>query len=65
MFCKECGFDMKENASICIKCGVSKTSKIYNFCSECGKKVGENAVVCIHCGVALSGKQKRWLDNLF
>ena len=52
MFCKNCGEQMNDNQTICLKCGV-KTGGGNAYCANCGKEVAPNADVCMNCGVAI------------
>lgn len=56
MYCKNCGNELKENASVCLNCGVSRgVGK--KFCENCGYAVeNENASVCTNCGASLASK---------
>ena len=49
MYCKNCGKEMNNGASICLECGAAKNSGS-KFCAHCGKPLTENAKVCIKCG---------------
>ncbi|MGL5651472.1 MAG: double zinc ribbon domain-containing protein [Paraclostridium sp.] len=53
MYCKNCGNELKENASICVDCGVS-IGKGNKFCKFCGNEVNENSKFCISCGNELN-----------
>ncbi|MDO7205373.1 zinc ribbon domain-containing protein [Paraclostridium bifermentans] len=48
MYCKNCGNELKENASICVDCGVS-IGKGNKFCKFCGNEVNEDSKFCISC----------------
>lgn len=49
MFCKNCGEQLKENQTICLKCGVEK-DKGSKFCQQCGTALPEKADICLNCG---------------
>ena len=52
MYCKNCGAEMDNNASVCVKCGVAAgTGSAY--CTNCGAPVGAGATVCTNCGAAI------------
>ena len=52
MKCRNCGADLKENASFCTECGtrISPTDPPVLFCTECGSKLGAEAKYCSKCG---------------
>ena len=49
MFFKNCGEQLKENQTICLKCGVEK-DKGSKFCQQCGTALPEKADICLNCG---------------
>ena len=56
MYCRNCGNELKENASVCLNCGVSRGVG-RKFCENCGYAVeNENASVCTNCGASLASK---------
>ena len=62
MFCRNCGEQIENNASVCIHCGVA-VGQASKYCPNCGAETLPNAVVCTKCGVSLSapipeGEQK-------
>ena len=60
MYCRNCGSQMEDIASVCVKCGVKKGNGI-SFCPNCGSKTEPNAAYCTNCGVdfnVASGEQK-------
>jgi len=52
MFCKNCGAELLENASVCLKCGVL-TSDGDKYCPNCGAEPDPKAVICVKCGYEL------------
>ncbi|WFD08783.1 DUF2628 domain-containing protein [Tepidibacter hydrothermalis] len=52
MYCRNCGSEIKNNAEICLKCGV-KPLNAKNYCQECGSETNENQEICIKCGTTL------------
>ena len=60
MYCRNCGSQMEDIASVCVKCGVKKGNGV-SFCPNCGSKTEPNAAYCTNCGVdfnVASGEQK-------
>lgn len=53
MYCKNCGTQMDEMASVCVNCGAAKGVGTA-YCQNCGKEVAPGAAVCLACGVATS-----------
>ena len=57
MYCQTCGKEIRNDASVCIFCGVSTyramgaTGRLV-YCKTCGKEIRDDASVCIHCGVS-------------
>lgn len=51
MYCKNCGSEIDENASVCIKCGYAKNAG-NSYCRNCGKEVYPYASICPACGVS-------------
>lgn len=62
MYCKNCGEQMNDYQSVCLKCGVKKGSGS-NFCSNCGNPLQSGASVCLNCGAAVSslGVNDKWV----
>lgn len=52
IYCRNCGSEMDENSTVCVKCGVAK-GKAANYCPNCASETNENADVCVSCGTAL------------
>ena len=55
MFCKKCGYQLKDGALFCKKCGnsvvnPSEAGFVALFCGECGYKLKEGALFCKKCG---------------
>ena len=62
MFCRNCGKQIEDNASVCVNCGVA-VGQASKYCPNCGAETLPKAVVCTKCGVSLSapipeGEQK-------
>ncbi len=53
MYCKNCGNEMDENATVCTKCGCAKGTG-NSFCSHCGEPANAGAAICLKCGCAIS-----------
>ena len=53
MYCKNCGAEMDNNASVCVKCGVASGNGTA-YCPNCGAPVSANATVCTNCGAAVA-----------
>ena len=53
MYCRACGNEINENATICMKCGVP-VGKGSEYCYNCGKQTNPYAVYCTECGVNLA-----------
>lgn len=57
MYCKNCGNELKPNASVCLNCGVmAGDGKAY--CHSCGNSVSAGASICTKCGAMLSRSRK-------
>jgi hypothetical protein len=52
MFCRNCGKEVRENAEICVNCGVRPLAE-RGFCQECGVETKPNQELCIKCGCRL------------
>ena len=52
-FSRNCGNQMDDLASICVKCGVAKGNG-NAFCPNCGQPTVPGAAVCTSCGIALN-----------
>ena len=55
MFCRNCGNELFEGASVCTKCG-APIGAGGNFCPNCSQQSDPLAVVCIKCGYQLAGQ---------
>lgn len=65
MYCKNCGHEMDELASICVKCGVPK-GKGNSFCYNCGNSTSPDAEFCTQCGAAtnnLTANEQQGLEQ--
>ncbi len=63
MYCRNCGLEIDEKASVCIHCGVS-AGKGDKYCQNCGTTSNPNEQACLSCGVQLAGTGKDWLTTL-
>lgn len=66
MHCRNCSFEIAEQAVMCVKCGIPPKSGS-KFCQNCGEATVPEAVVCVKCGVKLAkggGGEKEWLPAL-
>ena len=66
MHCRNCSFEIAEQAVMCVKCGIPPKSGS-KFCQNCGEATVPEAVVCVKCGVQLTkgrGGGKDWLPVL-
>lgn len=52
MFCKNCGAELLDNASVCLKCGVL-VGDGDKYCPNCGAEPDPKAVICVKCGYNL------------
>ncbi|SDN48827.1 TM2 domain-containing protein [Acetanaerobacterium elongatum] len=55
MFCRNCGNELFQGASVCTKCG-AQVGAGGNYCPNCGQQSDPLAVVCVKCGYQLSGQ---------
>ena len=54
MFCKNCGQQIDDLASVCVHCGVS-TNVGNKFCRNCGAAIADpNAAICVNCGCTIA-----------
>ncbi len=53
MFCRNCGNEMDNLASVCVKCGVA-VNVGNNYCANCGSPVMPGAAACTTCGSFLN-----------
>ncbi len=59
MKCKECGYDIGEDAKFCGKCGkpvISISNKVK--CKDCGKEIDSNVDYCPKCGKSTFSESK-------
>lgn len=63
MYCRNCGLEIDNNASVCVHCGV-KTNQGTKFCQSCGEQTNPQDQTCRACGVQLKGSGKDWLTAL-
>jgi RNA polymerase subunit RPABC4/transcription elongation factor Spt4 len=64
MFCRSCGKEVKQDAQICISCGVRPLSG-KSFCPDCAAETRPDAVICVKCGSKLTAEGERdWLVAL-
>lgn len=53
-YCRHCGSEMKDEATVCIKCGVAERATVTAekaYCRSCGAEMNSAASVCVKCGV--------------
>lgn len=50
MYCRNCGEQLNDQATVCVKCGVP-VGKGTSFCPNCGNQTVPQAAVCTKCGV--------------
>lgn len=53
MFCRNCGSEMDNLASVCVKCGVA-VNVGNKYCANCGSPVMPGAAACTTCGSFLN-----------
>lgn len=54
-YCRHCGSEMQEEASVCVKCGIAEKTPVTSekaYCRSCGAEMNSKATVCIKCGVS-------------
>ena len=54
MYCKNCGNELFQGASVCTRCG-AQVGAGSDFCYNCGQQADPLAVVCVKCGYQLTG----------
>ena len=52
-YCRNCGNELGDIATFCVKCGTAKGNG-NSYCSNCGSQVNPGQDVCIKCGTVLS-----------
>lgn len=55
MYCKNCGNELFQGASVCTQCG-AQVGVGSSYCPNCGQQSDPLAVVCVKCGYQLSGQ---------
>ena len=63
MYCRNCGLEIDDKASLCPHCGI-QTNKGVQFCQSCGKTTQPTDRDCIYCKSKLAGAGKDWLTTL-
>jgi hypothetical protein len=64
MYCRNCAYQIADNAQFCVSCG-QRPLLGTRFCQSCGVEVVPNAEVCVKCGVRLARSgEKDWLTAL-
>lgn len=54
MFCKNCGQQIDDLATVCVHCGVA-TKDGNKFCKNCGAAIADpNSAICVNCGCAVN-----------
>ena len=48
MYCKKCGAEIADVATVCARCGTQQGIK--KFCQHCGQAIGAECVICPKCG---------------
>lgn len=54
MYCRNCGNELFQGASVCTRCGAQAGAGV-TFCPNCGQQPDPLAVVCVKCGYQLTG----------
>lgn len=57
MYCKHCGAEVGDQASVCLKCGV-RVGDGSTYCPKCGAKPDPMAIICVKCGYELKKPNK-------
>lgn len=52
-FCRNCGNQMDDVASVCVKCGTAKGNGT-QYCPNCGQMTPPGAAFCTNCGITLN-----------
>ena len=63
MYCRNCGLEIDDKASVCPHCGI-QTIKGVQYCQSCGKTTQPTDRECIYCKSKLTGSGKDWLTTL-
>lgn len=53
MYCRNCGEQISDGASVCVKCGFNVRQGT-SFCSHCGSNTVQGQSICTQCGFALN-----------
>lgn len=56
-YCRHCGAEMQDSASVCVKCGISVNTGVDGekaYCCHCGEQINSKATVCVKCGCSQS-----------
>jgi RNA polymerase subunit RPABC4/transcription elongation factor Spt4 len=64
MYCRNCAYQLPENAEFCVSCG-HRPLLGTRFCQSCKAEVLPNAEICVKCGVRLARSgDKDWQTAL-
>ena len=58
-YCRHCGAEMKDEATVCVKCGISENTPVTSekaYCKFCGAEMNGKAAFCTKCGVEQKNK---------
>ena len=62
-FCRHCGNEMKDEATVCVKCGIAEKTPVTSevaYCKSCGAEMNGKAAVCIKCGITQTNGSNSW-----
>lgn len=54
-YCRHCGNEMQDAASVCLKCGIHENTPVVSevaYCKACGAEMNSKAAICTKCGVS-------------
>lgn len=54
-YCRHCGKEMKDEAAVCVNCGIAKKTPVTSgvaYCESCGAEMNSKATLCTKCGVS-------------
>lgn len=57
-YCRHCGSEMKDEAAVCVKCGIAVKTPLKSemaYCQSCGAQMNSQATLCTKCGVSQTG----------